>query len=704
MTSSSDSDGQPLFAPETGRQEAPLSKWRGLDLLDFQVRAIEAVRSGASVLVSAPTGAGKTLIAEYAIADAVARSRRCVYTAPVKALSNQKYRDFRDDPKIDVGLLTGDVTIRPGAQVLIMTTEILRNAILEDPASLADVDFVILDEVHYMDDLERGSVWEESLIFAPPSIRFVALSATIQNIDQLGSWIGEVRHEKLLVIRSKRRPVPLQHRFYTERSGMFDSGRLEVVQRLEKSAQEKSGPGRGGRWDGADRPRRKRSSRRWGRRQRVQRGGSTQEMMRLFDMLRESELLPALVFSFSRRDCERLASAAGRRDLLNTEEHARMQALQRELAELFQLEKGVLGTEVFSLARHGVGFHHAGMLPLHKEVVERMFTSGLIKLLFTTETFAIGINMPARTVVFSSLRKFDGVQFDYLRTRDYMQMAGRAGRQGIDERGLVVSFLDARDLAEAPVKRLVSGKPEPVNSRFRLSYATILHLVGHLTREQLIEAWERSFNHWQHRGRSRKARERNRATQRALVEAHLALLGDLGYILEDWKLTPRGRVGRLFFGFELQLTELLFGGLLEGLTGEQIAQVFVALVFESRHRERPRPAKHVASSLRRLVDEMIAGLARRERVAGIPTPLKEADWGLAAAVESWFDGAEFEDLEGVFEGTPGDLVRTFRMALQLLRQVQRTLDEADSLGATVRAAIEGLNRGQVDAQRQLELG
>src|SRR5215510_14628071 len=170
-----------------------ITHWRGFPLSAFQIRAIEAIRAGSNVLVSAPTGAGKTLVAEYAIADAVTRGRRCVYTAPIKALSNQKYRDFRDDPRMDVGLMTGNVTIHPGAQVLIMITEILRNSIFEDPGSLHDVDYVIFDEVHFLDDQERGTVWEESLIFAPPEVRMIALSATVPNLDQLGAWLREIR-------------------------------------------------------------------------------------------------------------------------------------------------------------------------------------------------------------------------------------------------------------------------------------------------------------------------------------------------------------------------------------------------------------------------------------------------------------------------------------------------------------------------------
>ena len=218
---------------EEGFTRAPHT-WKGLTLSRFQRRAIHAIQSGRDVLVSAPTGAGKTLVAEFAIADAVAAGRRCIYTAPIKALSNQKYRDFRADPDIDVGLMTGDVTLNAGAQVLVMTTEILRNAMFESPRTLEDVEFVIFDEVHFMDDPERGTVWEESLIFAPQSVRFICLSATISNLEELGEWIGEIRPREIEIVSSTRRPVPLEFRLFTADSGAFEPRRIERVQRLRQ--------------------------------------------------------------------------------------------------------------------------------------------------------------------------------------------------------------------------------------------------------------------------------------------------------------------------------------------------------------------------------------------------------------------------------------------------------------------------------------
>ena len=667
-----------------------LTHWKDKTLNPFQIEAVEAIRSGHDVLVSAPTGAGKTLVAEYAIEDAVRRGKRCIYTSPIKALSNQKYRDFRDDPAIDVGLMTGDVTIHPTAQVLIMTTEILRNAIFENPEHLAEVEYVVFDEVHYMDDQERGSVWEESLIFAPPSMRFICLSATIPNVRELGDWLTEIRGRETVVIASSSRPVPLSHHFYTERSGVFELGEIHRVQKREML---------GARGRSRDRER----ERGRGRQNRFEEQ-RTPDLGPLLDELQSRALLPALVFAFSRKDCERLADRHAGRELLDELERERMRVLLDELVRLFALEDHELPTALMQMARRGIAYHHAGMLPLHKELVERLFTSGLLKLLFTTETFALGINMPARTVVFHSLRKFDGVSFDYMSTRDYLQMAGRAGRQGIDHEGIVISLLSPRDLAEAPLKRLVQGRPEAVESRFRLSFSSLLHLVERLGRERVPEAWEKSFNQFQHRDESPKQREKNRREQRRLLDSHLSFLEELGY-LEGGELTPRGRIAKLINGHELELTHLLFSGALENLGVEALGVVFVGLVFEERRRgEQPFVPAKAHGNVRKSIERELAGLRFRALDHGLGERIKLPEWGLSLAAMAWVDGASFEELEPLCEATPGDVVRHFRMAVQLARQARRAIDPSWDLAERLRELTDAMNRDVVDARRQLELG
>ena len=677
--------------PKPGRDDAQpdanggATRWKGLDLSPFQVRSVEAIRAGRSVLVSAPTGAGKTLVAEYAIADAVRRGKRAIYTSPIKALSNQKYRDFRDDPDIDVGLLTGDVTIHPHARVLIMTTEILRNAIFENPELLADVEFVIFDEVHYMDDRERGTVWEESLIFLPKAIRLICLSATISNIDQIGAWLTEIREHEIEIVRSSRRPVPLSHWAFLDQRGLTSPKKLERIRKSKGREPDK------------------RKGRRRSRDRRRHDDGAP-DPRALFDELQESQLMPALVFSFSRKDCERLARANRSRRLLDESQREAMIALQRELIDAFQLDEDEFDSELFYMARHGVAYHHAGMLPTHKEVVERMFTESLLKLLFTTETFALGINMPARTVVFQSLRKFDGITFDWLRTRDFMQMAGRAGRQGIDEHGTVVCMFGDRELREAPFGRWVSGRPGPVESRFRLSYSTLLHLVDRLGRERVHEAWDKSFHQWQTLDKNTRTRDKSRRAQRRIVEAHLAFLEELGYLDGD-ELTPRGRLSRQVNGYEVQLTEMMFRGVLEDIPPQALAIVFVGMVFEDRRRfDRPRIPGRLFGELRRRAGNLVAELCASEVRHGIQPEMKRPDWGLSEAVIAWCEGCTFEELADVTDATPGDVCRTFRMAIQLMRNVRRAIDPDWDLAPRLAQAVQAMNRDEVDARRQLELG
>ena len=427
----------------------------------------------------------------------------------------------------------------------------------------------------------------------------------------------------------------------------------------------------------------------------------------VLDWLQHQRLLPVLFFCFSRKECEIKAERNLHRRLLTSAERERLDGLFDDICVKFELDPqgdpGLRG--IRDRAQRGVGYHHAGMLPIHKEVVERLFTSGLIKLLFTTETFALGINMPARTVVFSSLRKFDGISFDYLRTRDFLQMAGRAGRQGIDEAGLVLTHLDGRDLHEAPVERLFAGKSEPVVSRFRLSYSSLLHLSSHLGKERVFEAWLKSFDHYQHRAKSRRAREMQELRQREVIAAPLRLLEELDYLDARGRLTPRGEVARLLYGYELPITELLFRGQLTGLSPKALAVVLVGLVHEERGRG---PAEHVPNRLfgplRYAVDQLGEELTALEQRHGIPQPSKTPSWGLTRALEAWYEGASFEDIEELTPATPGEICRTFRMAIQLLRAVRRTQGPAADLRAEIDEVFHRINREEVDARRQLSLG
>ncbi|MCA8941280.1 MAG: DEAD/DEAH box helicase [Planctomycetes bacterium] len=679
-------------------------RFKGYTLNDFQLEAADAIADGANVLLSAPTGSGKTLVAEYAIDVAVADRRRVIYTSPIKALSNQKYRDFIADG-LDVGLMTGDLTLDAEAQVLIMTTEIFRNAVFEAPERFDDVDFVILDEVHFLDDPDRGTVWEESIIFAPSHVRFIALSATISNLDQFGRWLEQTREHRLAVIRHDERPVPLDHRCFHPAVGFFQlAQRKRAIQTARRAFDRDAGKGHRGRGRSAKFGESRRGS---GRdRGRGPRNRQPHPSQLVLDHLEAERLMPVLFFCFSRKECEIKAERNMHRRLLDRREEAGILDLFDEVCAKFELDPdsdpGLRGIE--RRAARGIGFHHAGMLPIHKEVVERLFTSGLLRALFTTETFALGINMPARTVVFDSLRKFDGVSFDFMAARDYMQMAGRAGRQGIDREGLVISILDDEALLEAPLADLFQGKVEPVTSRFNLSYSTIINLYEHMG-DGLVEAYDRSFAAFQAgQGTSAKNRERRRQRARAALRARIAVLREAGY-LDDDGLLPRGRIAQQINGYEIQVTELLLSGVLDELDRHRLAAVFCSIVYEARRGAgRGRGTAALGAKLARDVEGAINRFIAIELMHGFEETIKPPDPNLSAAVIAWSEGCSMADFEAIAESDGGDVVRTLRMAIQMMRQLRHALSGDYPLRHRLDEATVSINRDEVDAKRQFELG
>jgi superfamily II RNA helicase len=677
-------------------------QWKGYTLNPFQVEAATAIEAGRNVLLAAPTGAGKTLVAEYAIERAVQSGRRAIYTSPIKALSNQKFRDFKQEG-MRVGLMTGDLTLDPDAPIVIMTTEIFRNAVFEDPERCRETDFVIFDEVHFVDDVERGTVWEESLIFAPEHVRFIGLSATIANLHEFGSWIRSIRTQELAVIEHTRRPVPLAHRLFHPDAGVFQlAQRPRAITFHERAqARDKRHGGRAGR--------RERERSRWGdKRERAQGRRmpvGPRPYVLLLDEIQHRQLLPVLYFCFSRRECEIKAERSMGRRLLDRAERQKLQDLFEDVCRRFELDpevdpglRGILGR-----ALQGVGFHHAGMLPIHKEVVERLFTSGLLKLLFTTETFALGINMPARTAVFDLLRKFDGVQMDYMKSRDYMQMAGRAGRQGLDKTGLVIAILEDEDLMEAPLSRYHGGKVEPIVSRFNLSYSTILNLYDRLGGKGLLDAYDKSFAAFQAQKGSASARTKKRAAARASLLSRVQVLRDAGYLGEQG-LLPRGKVAQRINGYEIQATELLWSGVLDKMDMHQLATTFAALIHEERRRAEPRTHRRQPGELMSEATEAVRRFVAIELLQGIDETLKEPDWGIAAAIDCWSRGGTVDDLERLAHTDAGDVVRTLRMAIQMMRQVRSTVGRGERLAARLEEAIVAINRDVVDAKRQFELG
>lgn len=512
------------------------------ELDTFQKEAVYHLEGGDSVFVAAHTSAGKTVVAEYAIALAAKHMTKAIYTSPIKALSNQKFRDFRNTFD-DVGILTGDVQINPEASCLIMTTEILRSMLYRGADLIRDVEFVIFDEVHYVNDLERGVVWEEVIIMLPEHVTLILLSATVPNTQEFASWVGRTKKKDIFVISTAKRPVPLEHYLWAgkDKHKIVDSNKRFIEQgwkeadeiisgrdkiKAQKAAEaqaqsqaqrgggpqdrgrgqqtgrgtQRGGPQRGGPQRGRGQP----AARGTGNVGRTGRGGgrttAAQDKniwVHLVSHLRKENLLPGCIFVFSKKRCEENADSLSNQDFCNASEKSlihmfieksltRLKPEDRTLPQILRLRE---------LLSRGVAVHHGGLLPIMKEIVEILFARSLVKILFATETFAMGLNLPTRTVVFSGFRKHDGKGFRDLLPGEYTQMAGRAGRRGLDTVGYVIIVNAGRD--EAPpagaLRRMILGDPTKLRSQFRLTYNMILNLlrVEALKIEEMIK---RSFS------------------------------------------------------------------------------------------------------------------------------------------------------------------------------------------------------------------
>ena len=464
---------------------------------DFQVEAIGAIESGQSVIVSAPTGSGKTLVAEFAIHAALAAGKRVAYTTPLKALSNQKFGDFtRAYGEERVGILTGDVKVNPHAQILVMTTEILRNALYG--SGFAGLGYIVLDECHYMGDEGRGTVWEEIIIGAPRDVALVALSATVANVTEISDWISIV-HRPIVPIYHPHRPVPLRYAIADLAGEIHDidavrQGRARVV---------------------GDEPRGADDRGRWYTRRVI-------DPPVLIEALEARGWLPAIYFIFSRAGCERAMHdvLSEGRPLITREQRREVdEAIAQAVAESPAIGESALSHAVFEALRVGAAMHHAGILPGLKRLIETLFERGLCKIVFATETMSLGIHMPARAVVLQSLTKRTDRGFRSLSHNELTQMAGRAGRRGIDPEGQVIIALDARDGVE-DLLRVVDGAPEPIESQFKLGYASVAALVGTGAEPEVLRRRvESSFGQYQNLRRIRDMEGEIRALEAAATAA-----------------------------------------------------------------------------------------------------------------------------------------------------------------------------------------
>lgn len=444
------------------------------ELDDFQKEACEVIDNGESVVVCAPTGAGKTVIAQHAIHRALEQGCRIFYTTPLKALSNQKFYDFGEKYGYDkVGLLTGDTSINRGAQVVIMTTEVFRNMLYGTnfgavADNLKDVRYVVLDEVHYMNDEQRGTVWEESIIYCPTNIQIIALSATVANCDELTNWINTV-HSRTKLVNTDFRPIPL--RFY-----YFDSSqpfKLLPLLTPEGKLNKKIRPERPQWAKGKDK--RKKTY-----------------VKQIIQNLADANMLPAIYFTFSRKKCdEQMEKCAG----LGLNTKAEQEEIKAFIDEFIAENPHLYGNKHIEYLIQGVASHHAGLLPAWKNLVEKLFQKGLIKVVFATETLAAGINMPARSTVISATSKRTDSGHRMLTANEFLQMSGRAGRRGMDEVGYVTivgtSFQTPEEVAE-----LVLSGSNPLESRFSPSYSMVLNLLQRFTLEESKELILKSFGYY----------------------------------------------------------------------------------------------------------------------------------------------------------------------------------------------------------------
>ena len=513
----------------------------------FQAEAVRALAEGRSVLVAAPTGAGKTLVGEFALWHAQQRGRRAFYTTPIKALSNQKFHDLRAlHGEANVGLLTGDNSINGDAPLVVMTTEVLRNMIYEQSGALDGLDSVVLDEVHYLADRDRGAVWEEVIIQLPPAVSIAALSATVSNAEEFGAWLAEARSGCDVVI-SELRPVPLEHHYAINDRlyPMFRSGAKGAGGRKADAAdRERAAQARGGRPN----PEVAMLERRAGQRNRVTGkgrrvgGGLRLRTPRRTDitlMLAERRWLPAITFIFSRQACDdavEQVTAAGVQ-LTSTEERARIrEVVARRVADLPAEDLRVLGHGAWlhSLER-GIAAHHAGMVPAFKEAVEELFAAGLVKMVFATETLALGINMPARTVVIERLEKWNGKRHEMLTPGQFTQLTGRAGRRGKDTVGhAVVGY--QRDIDFDVVAGLVGRRTEALVSRFEPTYNMAVNLLRHQTVAEAEELLGQSFAQFQADGQSSGRAEEIERNHRAMAGYAEHLVSDVGDFAEYWAI------------------------------------------------------------------------------------------------------------------------------------------------------------------------
>lgn len=755
----------------------------------FQLDAIKELAEGHSVLVAAPTGTGKTMVAEYAIWLAQQRNQRVIYTTPLKALSNQKYRDLRELFGLDaVGLVTGDIVEHSRASIVIMTTEVYRNMLLEEgsdrfvdntddttiadgtdsigddsinnqdssngptstsnrrSALLANVGFVIFDELHYLSDAERGPVWEEAIICSPPHVQLVGLSATVSNAGDLAQWITRV-HQPISLVVHEQRSVPLEHYYFLDNKLHLvqdaDGNRIERFPNVGGEAKLARMMGRNRSYtfdddededweDDAWERRNRRKARQQPGNESDEHIGSVREKPKpvrpserkapqpgeILTMLHEHDMLPCLYFLPGRRVVEEGAMSAAQHQFTSPEEQALIQAEVDVWLQQMSREDRTL-QQVHALTRllpRGLAFHHAGLLPGLKVLVETLFQRGHLRAVFATDTLSLGVNMPARSVVVGSLSKFDGQEMRLLTPNEYRQLTGRAGRRGMDVRGAAIIPYSPWEPFESSFQR-ITGELLPVTSSFVIRYNSVLNLwrpgdVQHLRRicasslreYQRYILWEQreverleklelrySKGHKESKKRTKQVEGATQALERrrkvigsyplsragaAELDGTIFSLRALGYIGQDDKLTLKGRLLRsIFHPSGVLIIELMMAGALDGLAAGELAEVCSWFTFDNdrrlnNHDQLNNTLLQVRRELWRVVQH-VRGIEDRANIHMSPGIVPDFH-GIALA---WSRGMSLSGLLRRVDLAEGDLLMVLNQTIDLLQQVQSAVGQ-----------------------------
>ncbi len=621
-------------------------KFKTFTLDKFQEDSIKAIENEQSVLVSAPTGSGKTLIADYIIDKFLKENSRIIYTAPIKALSNQKYKEFTDSyGEEKIGLITGDLVINPTAQILLMTAEVYRNMVIVNDETLDSVAYCIMDEIHYISDVDRGHVWEESIIFSPQQVKFLFLSATIPNSVEFASWVSSIKDTKVKVITSDVRSVPLERKFYDAELGITTLEEIAEKKELDKY------PDYNHFMKGKHKPPR-----------------VAKPDFRFLIKDLGPENLPCIYFVFSRaKTMEYAASLAGNNQFLSIEEQK--EAIGIASKEFNELNKEIISLKTTQKLREcipkGVAFHNAGILPELKHIVEKLFSKGLIKVLFTTETFAVGINMPAKTVCFDALRKYSDAGFRYLTSKEYFQISGRAGRRGIDKKGLSVAVIFRPSADIGKIKSFTTADTLPLRSQFRLTYNTILNMINQHSAEENTTILTKNFLTYQ----KLKGTTTNRVlgSIKARFTRATNFLTDMGYV-KDGKLTSLGLFATKIFGNELEVSQIFEGDI-------ELNEYNILLLLASLEYEEKRGVVFHKTYENRDTKELYRQTQRN-------TILRRGDWTqnidkITAIIYPLYNQKKFVEILKNTNWLEGDLIRVLMRIMDKLEQIGKASNDEE---------------------------